>query len=75
MIEPVPVGDLITTLVDVEKRFAGGSSREGSQAFPTMAWRNENINRFYLNSAGALRQGSPFLRFSVPVQQNRGRRS
>jgi PmbA protein len=54
MIEPVPVGDLITTLVDVEKRLLEAHPAIASVPYNGLAQRG--INRFYLNSAGALRQ-------------------
>jgi len=54
MIEPVPVGDLITTLVDVEKRLLEAHPAIASVPYNGLAQRD--INRFYLNSAGALRQ-------------------
>jgi PmbA protein len=54
MIEPVPVGDLITTLVDVEKRLLEAHPAIASVPYNGLAQRG--INRFYLNSDGALRQ-------------------
>jgi PmbA protein len=54
MVEPVPVGDLITTLVDVEKRLLEAHPAIASVPYNGLAQRD--INRFYLNSDGALRQ-------------------
>lgn len=54
MVEPVPVGDLITTLVEVEKRLLEAHSAIESVPYNGLAQRD--INRFYLNSDGALRQ-------------------
>ena len=53
-VKPVPVGDLITTLVDVEKRLLGAHPAIASVPYNGLAQRG--INRFYLNSDGALRQ-------------------
>jgi PmbA protein len=52
--EPVPVGNLITTLVDVEKRLLEAHPAIASVPYNGLAQRD--INRFYLNSDGALRQ-------------------
>jgi len=54
MVEPVPVGDLITTLVGVEKRLLEAHPAIASVPYNGLAQRG--INRFYLNSDGALRQ-------------------
>ena len=53
-VEPLPVGDLITTLVDVEKQLLEAHPAIASVPYNGLAQRD--INRFYLNSDGALRQ-------------------
>lgn len=53
-VEPAPVRDLITTLVDVEKRLLEAHPAIASVPYNGLAQRG--INRFYLNSDGALRQ-------------------
>lgn len=53
-VAPVPVGDLITTLVAVEKQLLEAHPAIASVPYNGLAQRA--INRFYLNSDGALRQ-------------------
>jgi PmbA protein len=53
-VPPVPVGDLITTLVDLEKQLLAAHPAIASVPYNGLSQRD--INRFYINSAGALRQ-------------------
>lgn len=53
-IAPVPVGELISTLVGVEKQLLEAHPAIASVPYNGLAQRS--IDRFYLNSAGALRQ-------------------
>ncbi|HIK46151.1 MAG TPA: TldD/PmbA family protein [Leptolyngbyaceae cyanobacterium M65_K2018_010] len=53
-VPPVPVGDLIHTLVDLEKQLLGAHPAIASVPYNGLAQRS--LNRFYLNSDGALRQ-------------------
>jgi PmbA protein len=55
-VAPVPVGDLITTLVDVEKQLLDAHPAIASVPYNGLAQRD--IERFYLNSNGALRHES-----------------
>lgn len=52
-VPPVPVGDLISTLVDVEKQLLEAHPAIASVPYNGLAQRD--IGRFYLNSQGALR--------------------
>ncbi len=53
-VPPVPVGELITTLVDLEKQLLEAHPAIASVPYNGLAQRS--LNRFYLNSEGALRQ-------------------
>jgi len=53
-VAPAPVGDLITTLVEMERQLLEAHPAIASVPYNGLAQRD--INRFYLNSAGALRQ-------------------
>jgi PmbA protein len=55
-VAPVPVGDLITTLVDVEKQLLDAHPAIASVPYNGLAQRD--IERFYLNSDGSLRHES-----------------
>ncbi len=52
-VAPVPVGDLISALVDLEKQLLDAHPAIASVPYNGLAQRD--INRFYINSAGALR--------------------
>ncbi|XGB43475.1 MAG: TldD/PmbA family protein [Nodosilinea sp. LVE1205-7] len=51
---PAPVGDLIANLIDLEKQLLEGHPAIASVPYNGLAQRS--TDRFYLNSAGALRQ-------------------
>jgi PmbA protein len=53
-VPPVPVGDLISTLIDVEKQLLEAHPAIASVPYNGLAQRSSD--RFYLNSAGALRR-------------------
>ncbi|NMF84340.1 TldD/PmbA family protein [Nodosilinea sp. P-1105] len=52
-VPPVPVGDLVSTLVNLEKQLLDAHPAIASVPYNGLAQRD--INRFYINSAGALR--------------------